>query len=75
VTKGPKYIKRVEPRGRGHHGIRTHPDARMSVILKEGKTFEQKKKEERARQLKRIVSAGLVREDVPLRNPGPMWGW
>jgi large subunit ribosomal protein L22 len=47
----------------------------MSVVLKEGKTFEQKREEERARQLRRIVSAGLVRENVPLRNPGPMWGW
>ena len=47
----------------------------MSVILKEGKTREQLLAEDRARKLKRIVSAGLVREDVPLRNPASMWTW
>jgi large subunit ribosomal protein L22 len=75
VTKGPKSAKRFEPRGRGHFGIRVHPDARMHVVLREGKTPEEQAKEARARKLKRIVSAGLVREDKPLRNPGPMWAW
>ncbi len=68
-------VKRLEPRGRGHHGVRQHPDSRLHVILKEGKTMAHLKEEERARKLKRIVSAGLVREDVPLRNPGPAWAW
>ena len=75
MTKGPRSHKRLEPRGRGKHGIRVHPDSRMSVILKEGKTREQLLAEDRARKLKRIVSAGLVREDVPLRNPASMWTW
>jgi large subunit ribosomal protein L22 len=75
VTKGPKSLKRFEPRGRGHFGIRVHPDSRLNVVLKEGKTFEQKRDEDRAKKLKRIVSAGLVREDKPLRNMGPMWSW
>ncbi|KAJ8595963.1 ribosomal protein L22 [Rhizopogon salebrosus TDB-379] len=75
VTKGPKQLKRLEPRGRGKFGIRVHPDSRMHVILREGKTFEQLKKEQRDRRLKRIVSAGLVREDVPLRNPSRTWQW
>ncbi|KAG1892458.1 ribosomal protein L22/L17 [Suillus subluteus] len=75
VTKGPKQLKRLEPRGRGKFGIRVHPDSRMHVILREGKTFEQLKKEQRERRLKRIVSAGLVREDVPLRNPARTWQW
>jgi len=47
----------------------------MHVVLREGKTFEQLKKEQRERRLKRIVSAGLVREDVPLRNPARTWQW
>jgi large subunit ribosomal protein L22 len=47
----------------------------MNVLLKEGKTPEEQAKEEWARKLKRVVSAGLVREDKPLRNPGPMWAW
>ncbi|KII95216.1 hypothetical protein PLICRDRAFT_169888 [Plicaturopsis crispa FD-325 SS-3] len=75
VTKGPKQLDRFEPRGRGKYGIRRHPDSRMHVVLKPGKTFKQKTMEERERKLKRIVSAGLVREDVPLRNPNPMWAW
>jgi large subunit ribosomal protein L22 len=56
-------------------GIRVHPDSKMHVVLKEGKTFEQRAKDDRARKIKKIVSASLVREDKPLRNPGPMWGW
>jgi large subunit ribosomal protein L22 len=56
-------------------GVRVHPDSRLHVLLKEGKTVEQLKAEERRRKLKRIVSAGIVREDVPLRNPGPAWAW
>ncbi|KAL0579677.1 dolichyl-diphosphooligosaccharide--protein glycosyltransferase subunit 1 [Marasmius crinis-equi] len=56
VTKG-KYIKRLEPKGRGRVGIRVHPSARMHVVLKEGKTLEEKKAAERAYKLNRIVSA------------------
>jgi len=43
--------------------------------LKEGKTRAQLLEAERARKLKRMVSAGLVREDKPLRNAGSMWTW
>jgi len=75
VTKGSKRIKRLEVRGRGHLGIRIHPDSRMHVILREGKTVEEKHKELRRKQLKRIVSAGLVREDIPIRNPAQRWCW
>ena len=75
VTKGPKCIKRLEPRGRGHFGVRVHPDSRLSVVLKEGKTVAEVKQEDRQKKLKRVVSAGLIREDVPIRNPYPAWGW
>ncbi|KAI0080901.1 mitochondrial 50S ribosomal protein L22 [Panus rudis PR-1116 ss-1] len=75
VTKGPKQHKRFEPRGRGHFGIRVHPDSKLSVVLKEGKTRAELKEELRQKRLKRIVSAGYVREDVPLRNVGPGWAW
>lgn len=75
VTKGPRSHKRLETRGRCKFGIRVHPDSRMSVILKEGKTRAQLLEAERARKLKRIVSAGLVREDKPLRNPRARWTW
>ncbi|KAI0921755.1 hypothetical protein AcW2_006636 [Taiwanofungus camphoratus] len=75
VTKGPKVIKRIEPKGRGRYGVRQHPDSRLHVVLKEGKTRAELLDEGRARKLNRIVSAGLVREDIPIRNPGPAWAW
>lgn len=75
VTKGKKRSKQLEPRGRGHFGIRIRPSSRIHVVLKEGKTLEQQKAEDRKRKLKRIVSATIVREDVPIRNPSPTWGW
>ncbi|OCH92877.1 ribosomal protein L22 [Obba rivulosa] len=75
VTKGPKVQKRLDIRARGKYGIREHPDSRLHVVLKEGKTRAQLLEEERARKLKRIVSAGLNRENVPLRNPSPRWAW
>ncbi|KAI0327774.1 ribosomal protein L22 [Cubamyces sp. BRFM 1775] len=75
VTKGPLQIKRYDMKGRGRAGIKNHPHSRLHVLLKEGKTRAELRDEERARKLKRIVSAGLVREDVPIRNPGPNWAW
>lgn len=75
VTKGPKQLKRLEIKARARTGIRIHPDSKMSVILREGKTMAELKEEERKKKLKRVVSAGLIREDVPLRNPGPAWAW
>ncbi|CCL99425.1 uncharacterized protein FIBRA_01443 [Fibroporia radiculosa] len=75
VTKGPKVLKRIEPKGRGRMGVREHPDSRLHVILREGKTRVELLEKERARKLKRIISAGITREDVPIRNPGPSWAW
>ena len=75
VTKGPNQIKRFDMKGRGRAGIRVHPHSRLYVLLKEGKTKEELRTEERQRKLNKIVSAGLVREDVPLRNPGSNWAW
>ncbi|EMD40823.1 hypothetical protein CERSUDRAFT_111405 [Gelatoporia subvermispora B] len=75
VTKGPNVHKRIDIRGRGKFGVKQHPDSKLSVVLKEGKTRAQLMEEERARKLKRIVSAGLNREDIPLRNVNPRWAW
>lgn len=75
VTKGEKQLKRIEPKGRARTGVRVHPDSKLTVILKEGKTRVELLQEERQRKLKRIVSAGLKRENVPIRNPGPAWAW
>ena len=75
VTKGPRPPARMEARGRGHMGTRTHFHSKLSVVLKEGKTIEQQKAEAKKRKLKRIVSAAITREDKPIRNPSPTWGW
>jgi len=75
VTKGENFHKRIDIKGRGRFGVKIHPEARMSVVLREGKTVAELKKQAEDRKLKRIVSAGYVREDVPLRNMGPMWSW
>ena len=75
VTKGENFHKRLDIKGRGRMGVKVHPEAKMSVVLKEGKTVIERKKQVEDRKLKRIVAAGYVREDVPLRNMGPMWAW
>ena len=75
VTKGPNQIKRYDMKGRGRAGIKTHPHSRLHVVLKEGKTRAELRAEDRQRKLNRIVSAGYVREDVPLRNPSATWAW
>jgi large subunit ribosomal protein L22 len=67
--------KRLEIKGRGRMGIRQKYKAKMHVVLKEGLSIAEQKKKLMAKKLKRIVSAGLVREDVPLRNPRPAWAW
>ncbi|GJJ07075.1 hypothetical protein Clacol_001274 [Clathrus columnatus] len=66
VNKGKKRIKRIEPKGRGRMGIRVHPDSNLTVVLKEGRTVEEKAKMLLERRLKKIRSPGLMREDRPL---------
>jgi len=75
VTKGPNVLKRIDIKGRGRMGIKSHPDSRLHVVLREGKTRAQLLEAERERRLKRIISAGITREDVPIRNPGASWAW
>ncbi|CAE6520387.1 unnamed protein product [Rhizoctonia solani] len=74
VSKGD-YLQRVDPKGRGRMGRKHHPSARMSVVLKEGKTHAEIMEQQRKYKLGRIVGAGFVREDKPIRNPGPGWAW
>lgn len=67
--------KRLEIKGRGRMGIRKKYKAKMHVVLKEGLSIAEQKQKLMAKKLKRIVSAGIVREDRPLRNPRPAWAW
>ncbi|KAH8118688.1 ribosomal protein L22 [Phellopilus nigrolimitatus] len=73
--KGGMGMQRMEIKGRGKMGVRTKYTAKMVVSLKEGLTLEEKKAKDREARLKRIVSSGLNREDVPLRNPSSQWAW
>ena len=76
VTKGPNQFKRYDMKGRGRAGIKVHPHSRLHVVLKEGKTRAEQQVAERQRKLSKIMSAGLVREDVPIRrSPGASWAW
>lgn len=72
---GGKQSKRLEIKGRGRVGIQTKYKAKMAVTLREGLTFEEKRQKDREARLKKIVSSGLVREDVPLRNVARQWAW
>jgi large subunit ribosomal protein L22 len=75
VNKGPIRSRKIEPRGRGHVGVRLRPSAKMKVVLREGKTVEEKKEKERRRKLDRIRSAFLLQEHRPIRNPSSTWTW
>ena len=73
MTKGPNVIKFLDIKGRGRMGIKHHPHSRMHVVLKEGKTKAEQAAEDRARKLRRIVSAGLTERMYPcetLVQPG-----
>ena len=38
MTKGENFHKRIGIKGRGRFGVEIHPEAEVSVVLKEGKT-------------------------------------
>lgn len=75
VNKGKIRSKKMVPGGRGHMGVVTRPTAKMKIVLKEGKDYEEEKAAQRRYKLNKIVSAATVREDKPIRNPGAMWAW
>jgi large subunit ribosomal protein L22 len=75
VSKGHRGRKYPDFKGRGRVGIKLRPDSRISVVLKEGKTREEIMKAERERKLRKVVSPGIMREDIPLRKVPYMWAW
>lgn len=75
VSKGVK-IARLDIKGRGRMGIKHHPSARVHFLLKEGKTWEQKLADKRKKELSKIKSAGVVREDGKIRRKTVSgWAW
>ncbi|CAD6571027.1 MAG: hypothetical protein CYPHOPRED_004259 [Cyphobasidiales sp. Tagirdzhanova-0007] len=82
VSKGV-YLKRLDIKGRGRHGIKMRPEARMHVVLSPGLSHAgQKQQEFEKRVTQRLrTGAGFVREDRPLINldklagNGAGWAW
>ncbi|WVN90163.1 uncharacterized protein L203_105399 [Cryptococcus depauperatus CBS 7841] len=67
VSKGKKEA-RIDIKGRGRYGVKHHPSARIHFILREGKTSAEKQSDRYAKAISKVRSAGLVREDTPLRR-------
>lgn len=79
VTKG-MYHKRLEIKGRGRFGIMTHPQARMSIVLRPGKSHTVREREtiDKARHhARRMGSGGVVRGSPKIVNgfQRPGWAW
>lgn len=77
VAKG-KLIKRIEIKGRARYGIMTHPQARLHVVLRPGKTHEQRDEERFAkarRHVRSIGSGGVVQTNRKIINGWKRSGW
>ncbi|KAJ9097163.1 hypothetical protein QFC21_004832 [Naganishia friedmannii] len=77
VSKGIN-IKRIDIKGRARHGIKEHQQARMHVLLKEGKTRDELLEQKQKKSLTRVrnMGAGVVREDrVIINAPTSGWRW
>ncbi|WFD29430.1 hypothetical protein MSPP1_000439 [Malassezia sp. CBS 17886] len=79
VNKGT-YYKRLDIKGRARTGLMHHPQARMHVVLRPGKTWEQREANMLAsaqRRVRSLGSGGVVRESPKIvngfRHPG--WQW
>ncbi|KAH7102910.1 ribosomal protein L22, partial [Auriculariales sp. MPI-PUGE-AT-0066] len=67
--------KRIDIKGRGRMGIMETKYSRIWIRLREGQTPEERAEERRQKVLKRVRSAGVTREDRPLRNVSSAWTW
>ncbi|CAD6890675.1 unnamed protein product [Tilletia controversa] len=79
VGKG-MYIARPDFKGRARMGIKHHPSARMSVVLRNGQTHDEKEKLTLLRSERRLRSmgtAGVARTERPIINvhQRPGWAW
>ncbi|WWC93679.1 hypothetical protein V866_000515 [Kwoniella sp. B9012] len=75
VSKGPK-IARLDIKGRGKYGIKHHPSSKIHVVLREGKTHEEKLQDKFIKDLRKVRSAGVVREDGKIRRKVVSgWTW
>ncbi|KAJ9475758.1 putative mitochondrial ribosomal protein [Pseudozyma hubeiensis] len=79
VGKG-LYLTRTDIKGRARMGRKHHPQARLSVVLRYGKTYADKETErvELARKRVRAIgTGGVVRTEGKIVNgfQRPGWGW
>lgn len=75
VSKGRKLV-RVDIKGRGRAGRKHHGSARLHLLLKEGQTQAEKESSKFQKEMGRVKSAGVVREDGVLRRKVVSgWTW
>ncbi|KAI3627645.1 hypothetical protein GLX27_000683 [Malassezia furfur] len=79
VTKGT-YFARLEIKGRARHGIMHHPQAKLNVVLRPGKTWEEREEatlELARRRMRRLGSGGVTRTNRKIVNgfQRPGWAW
>ncbi|ORZ14662.1 ribosomal protein L22/L17 [Absidia repens] len=76
VGKG-RFIRRVNPHGRGQFGLMQHKEAHMKFILKEASTTSDQKSNRRNvrgwKESKKVWTP-LV-ENKPIYNPKPFYNW
>jgi len=75
VNKGV-YLKRLDIKGRGRHGIIMKPESRMHVVLAPGPSRAELKQQEFEKQVqtKLRTGAGAARADRPIINVGNLKG-
>ncbi|ORY35386.1 ribosomal protein L22/L17 [Naematelia encephala] len=76
VNKSRYGQKLLDIKGRGRQGIKRHPYARLCLLLKEGKTRVERAETRFVKDLGKVRSAGLAREDGKLRRQHTkQWAW
>lgn len=77
VGKG-RTFRKIEVKGRGRTGIRKSFQAKLSIVLREGKTWEEKgreKLEKEKKRVQRIGTGGVIRTNLPVVNTHQRPGW
>lgn len=80
VTKG-QYLQRLDIKGRGRFGVKYHPSAKLHVLLAEGLTEEERRRQRKQDQWRRSIrgltegdGVGVGRGAKPIINAG-VGGW
>jgi hypothetical protein len=57
--KSENFHKRIDIKGRERFGVEIHPEAKIFIVLKEGKAMAELRKQVEGRELRRIISARI----------------